>query len=229
MDDSLKARIEKLSKMTVENGCTSNEAEAASRVLLRIAAENGMTLGEVLAIRPEEAASKLANGDIISNRKRFHEVSWSINTIAEFFSCKAWLMKNGDYTGIRYFGFPEDVQAAVALTNIITVAMETECASFLKTRESDVHGKTLRKNFMLGFVARINARLLEIRHEHNKETTGSTDLVVVKEDVIREAMKDIQIKKSKQNTRYASDNTAYYAGAAAANNVSLRVHKEIES
>lgn len=229
MDDSLKARIQKLSKMTVENGCSLNEAEAASRLLLRIATENGMSIGEILAIRPEEAASKLANGDILSPRKRFHEVSWSVNAIAEFFSCKAWLMKRGDHTGIRYFGFPADVEAAVALTNIITSAMETECAAYLKSREANIHGKTLRKNFMLGFVARINARLLEIRHEHNKETIGSTDLVVVKEDVIREAMRGIKFAKSKPNTRYTSDNSAYYAGTEAANNVSLRVHKEIES
>lgn len=227
MDESLRSRIQKLAKMTTENGCSIAEAENAARLLLRIASENGLTIDQITSIPESEKAASLTTGDIAAQRKRHHEIQFSINAIADFFDTRGWLWKNTNGTsGVRYMGFPADVEASVALTNILIAAMEREFAAFLNQYRGEVHGRTLRKNYMAGFCASVNSRLKQIKQGHTL-ATQSTDLVVVKQDIIDKAIADINFRKTRPSS-FSGNTAALLAGKEAGNRVDLQVRKEIE-
>ena len=218
--ENIKARIVKLSKMTVENGCSEAEAMTAAAKLAAILDENGMTAEEIKSFSREESGNKMETANF-GNKKKLHEVQFCVNAIAKFFDVKVWSATTSVNRVIRYFGFPNDVAAAIALTETLVYAMEGDFDRYMLNNVQSVHGKTLRKNFMVGFAHRVSERLKELKLERNPVTTG-TALVVLKNQVVEaEAEKlNLQLKKGASN-RTTANTAAYEAGQVAGGRVNL--------
>lgn len=227
--NDIKARIVKLSKMTTENGCSEAEAMTAAAKIAAILDEHGMTEAEIKSFSREESGNKMETADF-GNKKKLHEVQYCVNGIAKFFDVKVWASTTRENRTIRFFGFPGDVAAAIALTETLVYAMESDFDRFMASKNNyfdGVHGKTLRKNFMLGFAHRVTERLRELKVERNPVTTG-TALVVLKNQVVEtEAAKlNLNLKAGSAN-RTTGNTAAYAAGMTAGGRVNLGNTKQI--
>lgn len=227
--NDIKARLVKISKMTVENGCSEFEALSAAAKISEILDEHGMTFGDVKAYSESNDPNKpkMEYGRF-GTKKQIHEVSFIVNQIANLFDCKVFRSIINGYKVIQFFGFPEDVAACLALTDTLVIAMEFDCKVYQKTTSQDVHGKTLRKGFMLGFAVRINERLKEMKTQRTENKTTGTALVVLKNQIVASEFvkENIKLKKASQTIR-TSNNEAYLAGYKSGNNISLNNNKMI--
>jgi hypothetical protein len=224
--NDIKAKIAKLANMTTENGASENEAMFAAKRIAELLDAHGMTISEMKDFQNENSVNKMETGSF-GSKKKLHEVQYCVTAIAEFFDCKVWANRGTDSHKIKFFGFPQDVVAALALTEALVHAMESDYKLWFSNQNSEVHGKTLRKNFMLGFCSRINARLKEMKLARNVATTG-TALIVVKGQVVTEeyAKLNMTVKKAYRST-YTSNNAAYEAGQSAGNTANLGNTKRI--
>lgn len=224
--NEIKAKIAKLANMTIENGASESEALFAAKKIAELLDAHGMSIEEMKDFQNENSTNKMETGEF-GNKKKLHEVQYCVTAIADFFDCKIWATRGNDAHKIKFFGFPQDVAAAMALTEALVYAMESDYKKWFNSQNSDVHGKTLRKNFMLGFCSRINARLKEMKLARNSANTG-TALIVVKGQVVTEEYAKLNMKISKSyRTVYSSNNAAYEAGQTAGNTANLGNTKRI--
>jgi len=231
--NEIKARIAKLSKMTIENGASENEALTAARKIAELLDSNGLTEAEIKAFETTDSdtSCKMETSDF-GEKKKLHEVQFCVNAIAKFFDVKVWSTTMG--TGnrvIRFFGFPQDVAAAMALTETLVYAMERDYKNWFATQSQDVHGKTLRKNFMLGFCSRVNSRLKDLKEEREVKAENNlpgTSLVILKNQVVESEAEKLNLRLRKASRSYSRANTsAYDAGCYAGSQVNLGNNKMI--
>src|SRR5882724_3666775 len=88
--NALAERVRKLSKMTIANGCSENEAAFAAAKIAAIMAEHALTQDE-LSLK-EDSAHCLKDEFIIWGQE--HGDWWKLQqSIARLFDCKCWSMK----------------------------------------------------------------------------------------------------------------------------------------
>lgn len=225
--DDIKSKITKLSRMTIENGCSENEAIAAASKISELLAAHGMTMAEVRAFGDSKSDMEMAFTGI---NKRNHESSLCAAAISRYFGCKSFIRRESDRRkGTMFFGFPDDVAAAVALLELIRYSMEKDFRGWLMSqdRNDGVHGKTHRRNFMAGYAMRVSARLNEmsLKKEMAQRTTGR-ELVVLKEEIIAAAFEKQIGKLGRAKKRSFHRTAAFEAGERAGSSVGL--NKEIE-
>jgi len=230
----IKARIAKLSRMTVDNGCSEAEAMSAAIKIQAIIAEHGLTIGEVKAyIASNDPNKEKMEHGLFGRNKRWHEVKYCSGAVADLFDCQVFKtekMVNGkEVKYLNFFGFPQDVAAAMALTDLIYRAMENDFRNYLlNAARNGVHGKTLRKAFMLGFASRVSDRLREMKKEAAQVKPTGTELVVLKNQVVKNhlASEGIHLRVSNSKTTYRSTD-AYAAGQSAGDKAVLSNNKRI--
>lgn len=226
MQDDLKARIVKLSKMTVENGCTESEALAAASKIAKLLDDNGFSMQELKDFENNNKKSDTEYGIFDTGRKNAHEVFWCISRIGEFFDCVSFSQKDRytKVTSMKFFGFSADVVGAIELTKAIMFAMESDYTLWFENNKHfhGEHGKTLRKSFMLGFASRINARLKELKAARNVQANTGTALIVLKNQIVVRDFQQQKIKIVNKKTTVSTSNTsAYEAGQAAGGRADL--------
>jgi hypothetical protein len=233
----IKARIAKLSRMTVDNGCSEAEAMSAAAKIQSIIAEHGITIGEVKDyIASNDPNKEKMEEGFYGRNQRFHEVSRCLTDIANLFDCQGFKTEkvvDGKKIKVLYFyGFPQDVAAAMALTDLIARAMENDFRNYLlNNRTQGYHGKTLRKAFMLGFAGRVRIRLRAMKEETKAKPTG-TELIILKNQVVSQHLaielkaKGIRVRTTTSKTTYRSVE-AYAAGQSAGDKAVLNNNKRV--
>lgn len=207
-------RIKALQDRTVDRGCSEAEALSAARVAARLLAEHGLSMSDI-EIKERVDCER---GDILTGRKRAHEIQYCMLAIAKFCDCKVW-KNSGNYS---LYGFPEDVSTAKWLYNLVLMAMNTEIASFkIQTHQT---GKRESHAFLLGMANRVSQRLNQMKREQEQETTKTTgrELMVVKSQVVEKQFKTVGITLSKNYSRTNAGNYgAYNAGQQAGDRVNF--------
>lgn len=169
-----------------------------------------------------KANSELEFG-YFGSKRQLHEVQFCARAIANYFDCRCFsrTLPNG-VRAITFFGFAQDVAAAMALSHALMIAMEQDYGLWSNTQSANqVHGKTLRSAFMRGFGERVSERLDEMKVAQKAVVSTGTALVVLKGQLITQAMADHGVKLKKQ-ARYATRNDgAKEAGRAAGDRASL--------
>jgi hypothetical protein len=235
--ESIIRKLRAILAQTVENGCTEEEAMAAAARASVLMEKYALSFDDVAELRDERyGARRRQFGGGTHRRRSYHEVWNLVGAIAAFCDCKVWRSANE----LVYFGTEHDTLLAHQLTDLIRVTMDQEFARYLKSdeRDWDFHPKTLRANFLLGMIRRVNQRLfvlIEQRREQIKKTaqeqgkvtaTGNALVLVAKNEIVEERynkfLDDTGLKMSHKSRKlWSRSENAYTAGRAAGDRVAL--------
>lgn len=230
-------RIQALRNKTVEQGCTEEEAIAASQLIGKLMDEYNLTMTDV------ELGSIDCIEDVIAtpNKRNNHPIVFCLVDLADFCDVRVWTCRKcmldeklGYHTPKKtyvFFGLPQDVATANYLYHVIFGAMDREVKEFKKTDyylnlEFKGDKKIASNSFLRGMANRLSTRLVLMKDERNKEiikTTGR-NLVVVKGSHLETALQQAGYhigKAKRQYHRINYDGTASAAGYQAGGRVGL--------
>lgn len=227
--DRIKDKIRALSNVTAANGSSEAEVMKAAEVIGKLLQEHNLSMDEV-AIRSEgyveEKISATRNkGD---SRKRVNGTTMALSAIATFTETKVWSTTADDRTmSYVFFGRASDVQMAKYLYEMIDTSRRAETSAYKKTEAYKANpGRGATRTFGMGFGARVARRLLDM-HKANQEEEiqargGSNSLVVLKEELLEKAFKELGMTFGKaKKTSQGKDAGAYEAGWVSGENVNL--------
>jgi len=223
-NDSIKKRILALMAKTTENGCTEDEAMAASAMVQKMLHKYQMDLSD-LKIQESECLQ----GTYDAQQKTDPMVVWCISAIGYFTDTKVWKHRDRDgWRSYKYFGLEHDVMIAEYITKICDWAIIFGGEDFKDTESWKLATKSkrvkLKQDYQYGMACRLSQRLTEMKDKQrfdDKQTTGR-DLVVVKDAVVEAEFNklDLNLKKGRSSMRKV-DSRAYAAGVAAGDKVAL--------
>lgn len=233
--EDLVSKLRKLAKLTTTNGCTEGEAHAAAAKLASLMAEHNIAQDE-LSIRAD-ANGCITDEFITLSRSR---ADWfdCLGAIGKLFQCRVWSSNryDPDYLGlglggehimaVKFFGFEVDVVAALAMTLIITTALDHETKLWRKAKGKD-QPKANTFAFRAGMIHGLSARLGEL-HMANQPVATGTGLLVLKNQLVNDefAKLGLSLRSTAARTR-SVDGAAYRDGQAAAQGVKLRADAQV--
>jgi len=214
--DKIAARIRALLAKTVENGCTEDEAVAATAKAAEMLAKHNLTVDEVQLRENPFGRHTERHEDAVGERL------WKVaKAIAELTGSRYWASPRGVWpVSISFFGFDHEVEVSKYLLAICRRAMSDkherlQLAHRLKNKAKQ---RQIILPFLDGMADRLHQRILDLKPP---APTG-TGLVVLRNALIDAALKDEGVDLKQQRMR-ASRNyeTAYGHGVKAADRVSL--------
>lgn len=214
--EKIAARIRALLAKTVANGCTEDEALAAAQKAAEMLARYNLTVDEV-----EMRASPFTQeGDIFDGL--VGERMWKIAAaVAHLTDTRYWTSPAGVVpVAINFFGFDHEVAVARYLLVICANAMNTEQERMHANYALLVANARRRKiiPYLDGMADRLHQR---IRKMKPPAPTGR-GLVVLRNQLIDDAMEQMKLKLSERATRGSRDREAeYLAGVRAGDGVAL--------
>jgi len=226
--DALIGRLQKLSKFTVQNGCTEAEATAAMAKVAELMAEHNIQQTE-LSVRVEAAGCVKEMFTEIG--RGYSSLSGMTVAIGKLYNVKPWIEQGSsdalglgfhvDTISVTFFGLKLDVAAAIATSEIITMAVQTELAKFTEQTKRSRQGKRERADldasFRQGMSQRISQRLADLLPS---QQTG-TGLVVLKNQLVIQEFNKLGIHLSSARQITGGNSAAYAAGQAAGARVDL--------
>lgn len=182
--DRLSARIQALRAKTIENGCTEGEALAAAEKVAELLDRYELSLGDV-----EMRQAPCGTLAFESRHRKRVPLDDCIGAVAHFCDCRVWREKGKDGHAYVFFGLRADIEAAVALAEMVDDAVRTELgrykssAEYQRFRHQDRH--IANSSFTLGMVASIGDRLMAMKAARDQAKRGTgRDLVVLKRSVV---------------------------------------------
>ena len=222
--EKLKARIQALRAMTMDNGCTEAEALAAAAKVAELLDRHDLSLSDV-EIR-ESACERRAYE---TRRKNRIPLDYCIGAIGRFCDCRAWREKNPEgETRYVFFGLPSDTEVALYLAELIDNSIRSELGryktsyAYQRFRHQDRH--VANSSFTLGMAMSLARKLTDMKDERDAaRNLGRRDLVVLKASVVETeiAKLGLELRQVRRPSRMVSP-TAYDAGGVAG--ASLRIH-----
>ncbi|RWF33753.1 DUF2786 domain-containing protein [Mesorhizobium sp.] len=212
--EKLAKRIRALAAMTVENGCTEDEAIVAARKLAEMLAEHNMTLDE--AMMREQPFAQHTQEDVLGDRL------WKpADAISFLTGARYWSSPNGVFpVTITFFGFDHEVEVAKYMLAICTRAMQDgkrrverrHCLLVESRRRAHVTA------YLDGMADTLRRRICAMKPA---APTGK-GLVVLHGALIDQALKNRGTEIEHRHARASRDfDPSYMAGAAAGERVSL--------
>ncbi|RWX70449.1 hypothetical protein EN780_03375 [Mesorhizobium sp. M4B.F.Ca.ET.089.01.1.1] len=215
--EKLAKRIRALAAMTVENGCTEDEAIVAARKLADTLAEHNMTLDEaMMREQPFAEQTRKSHDDLIGERL------WKpADAISFLTGSRYWSSANGVYpTSITFFGFDHEVEVARYMLAICSRAMQdgkrrVEHQYALKV---PAHRRAHVIAYLDGMADTLRRRIRALK----PATPTGSGLIVLHRALIDAALKERGTEIEQRRTRASRDlDPSYLAGAAAGERVSL--------
>lgn len=195
--DNLIAKVRAMLAKTIENGCSEAEAVAAMQM-----AEDMMNKYEIteddLKLDDEKAVI-----DILHVVRDPHKIAWKLAYwIAKFTETKSY----GRHSRIKYAGLKTDTDFAIWLTETLTRFVQAELKSYMWKNGYQKLDPSRKRIVINGFVAGctrcINTRFEEMVSKR-QTVTNSTALVLAKNALIAEAIKDENIAPARDRGRTA--------------------------
>jgi len=229
--EALLRKIRALRSKSVANGCTEAEAAGAAAKLAELIAEHHVSDDELSLRRDARGCVKDSLRVIRKERPEWFACAVAVSTL---FKVKVWssqsledVMDLGSLDfiqAINFYGFPEDVEASVALIDIIANSVNTEGLAFSKTKAKGL-GRGAMASFEMGMTQRLSERILEI-HASRQAPTGR-GLIVLKDSLVTDEFaqycreQDLNLRSAGAGAR--PTNMAGYAhGQEAGNRVNLQ-------
>ncbi len=208
-------KVRAIMSKTIDNGCTEAEAMLALQMAEKLIEEHEIS-DEDLKLEGEKAIIE------ISNMKDPQNVRWKIcYWISKFTETYTY----GHNKSVKFAGLKSDVDFAIWLTEALTNFVHAQLKNYMwsngyqKLRGAQRNG--VINSFVIGCCSRINAKMKQMVDER-KVTTNSNALVITKQSLIGEAIKDLKISPSdnrgRKNKIYGD---VYMAGQSAGNNASF--------
>ncbi|MER9524043.1 DUF2786 domain-containing protein [Mesorhizobium sp. M0292] len=214
--EKLAKRIRALAAMTVENGCTEDEAITAAKKLAEMLAEHNMTVDEAMMREQPFAEHKEYREDAIGERL------WKPSeAIAHLTGARYWRSPAGVWpVSISFFGFDHEVDVAKFMLAICTRAM-VDGQSRVDRQYALVNSARRRSHVIAYLDGMADTLQRRIRALKPAAPTG-TGLVVLHGALIDAALKERGIETKKMRQRDSRDfDPSYAAGVLAAERVAL--------
>lgn len=216
--EALIAKIKALLAKTIENGATEHEALTAAAKAAELMEKYDIEIGD-----DEEVDDEVMENDYTFPPEFHNHIMTVSMAIAEL--CEVEVIGLTDNsrlkTGYRIYGLPVDVEIAQYLHEIIIAAMKHELKRasggwmLYVPRKRDI----AQHSFLDGLTERLAERIRELAWARQHKKTGNA-LVVAKEALIKEAMKDVELVQSKKRLRDV-DSKERLNGLEAANRINL--------
>lgn len=213
--EKLAKRIRVLAAMTVENGCTEDEAITAARKLAEMLAEHNMTVDEAMMREQPFATHSEYREDAIGERlwKPAEAIAFLTNT-------RYWTSLAGQPSSITFFGFDHEVEVARYILAICTRAMSDGQARV--HRQYALLNPSRRRQHLIAYLDGMADTLRRRIRALKPPTPTGTGLVVLHGALIDAAMKEHGHEIEERRTRGSRDfDPSYAAGALAAERVAL--------
>lgn len=222
-------QVKKLLEVNQSNGAT--EAEE------KIAMEKANMLIEKYQIEKYQLKSKSKNThqNFVSKKKYPRLFNGVVSLIADYFGCIAFTQGSN----MIIFGDDEFVNLAIDMAKRFEFEMEIEVqkfkhsANYLASKRLGSNSLVMTNSFRNGYCSKVIERLfgfIEARQQNCQKSTG-TDLVVLNRENLKEDfMKDFGVEKIYKAKRKLSDNIdpeATKSGLAAGDN--FRISDELEN
>lgn len=222
--DKIKSKIVKLLSKTEDKGCSEAEAVMAAEKAAELMTHYDIEATE-LDFRSTSCVKKSAKLRKYGNKIVCDTVSVQIARLCDV---RGW---KSSYEGEKYyFGFEQDVDIALYLYDLIGTAILNELEAYKNSEEYEeakangYHGISLISSFFHGIHDRLCERIRLLADEKKQNVAKSVNaLVPVKMEKINDEFGDLGMKLSKSKSyRYGSHaGTAYKAGQASANKISI--------
>lgn len=228
--DTIIDRIRKLRKMTELNGASENEAQMAAAQVAKLVATYNIDDTE-LSLRQDAAGMVEDNYAVPGKSSSFQRIL--AKAIAKLTNTKVrWrasfedplgLDLDADWTTLKFYGYPLDVEAAITLCAICQSAIVAESHRFKKATKTKARDKL--ESFHLGICERLGERISSFIPK--AKPSRSTDLVVLKSQLVEanyaQHLSDLGLGiRHDFSTEIVLDQTAYTAGRARGDKVDLR-------
>lgn len=226
--ESIKKRILALMAKTTANGCSEEEAMAASQKVAELLNKYQMSLSDI-KLREEANCRK---GQYDTGLKSHPAVFWCLNAIGKYTDCKVWFDLYGGADGkiaYKFFGLDHDVIVAEYITKICDWAIIYGGEDF---KDHDAYRLTPKQKrskvleeFRIAMAYRLAKRLRDMKDAMDqKNRSDGRSLVVLKGQIVTEEWAKLNLhlgkaKKSKGKT--FTSQAAYDAGTAAGDRVQL--------
>lgn len=217
--ETLIAKIRALLAKTIANGATEQEALLAAAKAAELMEKYDIEIGETEEIAEDEVIETDQNFPP-EFRNHIMTVSMAIARLCEV-EVIGLLNTVRVRTGYRIYGLPVDVEIAQYLHQVVIEAMKYELKKgsgrwfLFEKRKRDI----AQHNFLDGLTTRLTERINELAWARQHKKTGNA-LVVAKEAMIKDAMKDVDIIKSKMRKRDI-DLKSFKEGLKAADQIRL--------
>lgn len=220
MSSDSKARIKRiiqaLQDKTTDNGCSEAEALEAARKMGELLEEHDLSLDDV-GLREEAGQSKKNELYAADNY-----AGSMVAGIAKFCSLVCYQENSKGAAGtFVIFGLEHDLEVAKYLYEVCSEACDWDWSRYMET-----HGYSVKKraSFRAGFAGRIYERLMEMKAERDARMarmSDRTDLVVLKDQLVRGEFNKLGVRLTKAAPRNIADPNAYRQGQVAGAKVNL--------
>jgi len=183
--------IEKIKAMlakTRENGCTEEEEFTALAKARAWIDTHEITGGELQLSREEKA---ILHDESEADARDTHGIKWQLCQGVERY-CNVRIYRDRSKAGLTFIGFKSDIDFATWLLDHLSDFVHDALFEFLldclapegKERKEEIRG------FVMGCCERIETRLIQMcDRSKTARTTNGNELVVIKDQAIKELMK----------------------------------------
>lgn len=192
--DKVLNKVRALLSKTLDNGCTENEAAIALQMAEKLMQEHEI----------DEADLKLDDEKAIiecSDMRDPQNIRWKI---CYFISKFTETCTFGNKKYIKFVGLKSDVDFALWLTETLTAFIQAQLKSYMWSKGyqklQGAQRNRVINSFVIGCCSRINTNLRSMI-EARKVTANSTALVVAKQALIDDVIKDLNIGKADKRGR----------------------------
>lgn len=214
--EELRSKISTLLKKTAENGASEAEADAAMRHASKLMKKYGITLDEIK--NNPKTTEDFIFRKFTQGSSRLHYVDKLVTkAISEYTDTKSYVDRSQGDRRVTFYGYPVDVELAGYIRTVCKDAVDAEWKKFSRSLPRGSRAK-LRKSFMVGMCSRLAQRLRAYKLQ-DAEQTGSTSLVVVKNQLVTKSFSEKIGGLKKAKTIKYNNNFAADAGRKAAENV----------
>jgi hypothetical protein len=212
--NSIIEKIKALLSKTTENGCTEEE-ELSALAKARAWIDTHEISDDELQLSREEKA--ILHDESEADVRDTHKIKWMLcRAVGRY--CNVQIYRDRSKAGLTFVGFKSDIDFATWLLDHLADFVHDALFEFLldclapegKQRKEEIRG------FVIGCAGRINARLIKMCDQSKTErTTNGKELVIIKDQAIKDFMKAEGICLRSSRSRAAYSNDARAAGRSA--------------
>lgn len=220
------SRVQKLLAMANDAG-SPREAEIAARRARSLMDDHQLNLEDL------KERSQFNTVEVGTSRRFIAEWEQSLAIgIAKFNDCivdknKSGNTENGSMYKIRFKGFDEDVKICEYLFGYLTLVAKNTCSLYLKGEGYDRYNARLGTAFKRGFAREMQERFKLLAEKRKAKFSKSTDLVVIKNQLVTEHFGLARYKKSSSVDLDYESNCAFVKGRDEAKKT--KIHDGVES
>ena len=189
--ERIKEKIRRLSEMTVENGCSENEAMTAAQKMGKLLDEHQLSMSDI-ELQKQDCVEK----EVWTGMTMRDHMQACTHGIAFYSDTKPWMSSSRDGFKYVYFGLPDDVELAHYTHCIVNRAILEEGDTYKTSDEYMMYPGSRKRQamraFKFGMAERIGTRLKEMKKARQEwMKSQGRDLVVLKDQLVKASFQQL--------------------------------------